>query len=227
MSMNQPEPKVANITLRMLLDTITRLMGRRGLRLILSRADRIYYLAYMPPENFQLAVPCSTLTRIFNAIEAVGGKRAVRMFMAHAGKDYTEYLWQAIPDVFESMRNAIDRTLPPQVQLRCAVDLLAAAGGQFAEVNVVVEEIDGAIYFTLPYTLDSWGRRAETPLCWSMRASLETQLKQLTGDHAITVREVTCRACGDANCSFQISREESRPRYVERDPLISRSVGAR
>ncbi|MCG8350677.1 MAG: hypothetical protein MI924_23150 [Chloroflexales bacterium] len=225
MTVNQPEPKVANITLRMLLNTITRLMGRRGLRLILSRADRIYYLADMPPENFQLAVPCSTLTRIFNAIEAVGGKRAMRMFMAHAGKDYTEYLWQAIPHVFESMRDTIDRTLTPHGQLRYAVDLLAAAGGQFAEVKVVVEEIDNAIYFTLPYTLDSWGQNAETPICWSMRTSLETQLKRLTNDNIITVREMTCRACGNANCSFQISREESLPLYAERDPLISRSVG--
>ncbi|MBU7017723.1 MAG: hypothetical protein HXS44_09450 [Theionarchaea archaeon] len=216
-----PSRKIQNALLLQALKASKELMGEDGFGAVINRADNIIpgMKVYLDEGNWPPPTPdqgpfASHYSALSQAIEEVGGGRAQLVRIG------VETARMGIIDLGVSMKAQLSvlKKLPgfkwrAELILKAMVDDLLNSSPGDRELNTIYVKTDDKkrVIQLVDRTGDTCHGRtgAETPVCHLYRGGIIGAVEQATG-YIPSVKEVTCMACGDPACIFEVEFEPVR-----------------
>lgn len=99
------------------------------------------------------------------------------------------------------------RVLPLGVKFRVGLDVFARVFNQFSDQVVKISETEGHYLWVIERCPVCWGRQTDEPCCQLAGGLLEEASFWASGGRRFGIEETKCKARGDAQCTFQISKQ--------------------
>ncbi len=216
-----PHRKIQNALLYQALKASKDLIGEKGFRAVINRADALspgmkMYLDQQkwPPENAQWGPPARHYAALCQAVEEVGGGRAQ---LVNIG---IETARMGMNGLGPSMKTqlAVLKRLPgfkwrAEMILKAMVDDLLDSSPGDRELHTIYMETDDEkkVIRLVDRTGDTCHGRTgvDHPVCHLYRGGIIGAVEQATG-YIPSVKEVMCMACGDPACVFEVGFEPQR-----------------
>lgn len=170
---------------------------------LLRAAGMDAYSAALPESTPDLIATQADIARLFSVGYSHLPSAQAMLFFTNMGEHLARQTWEnpAVQAIAATIQ-----TTPASEQVAVAWRELIAIVNIQARVGREVRSDANNDYLALtdcPYCHDIHG--AKQPVCFATARFYEVLLKHLTG-RAVIVREIECRAMGDANCTYAVRR---------------------
>jgi len=187
-----------------LLDEVHRLLGRRGLIVLLRRAGLDAYIDAPAPSAHVRPVPVAHWAQLVAEVHEAFDPQAAHALLWRAGESAARALRRPAP---ARVAGSALRLLPADRRLRVALDRVAAQGEEVFGTAHDVQEHASALFVSLkvcPHCA-AITRQMPRPACHTASAWIADSVEWATGEKHL-VEEVACIAAGGAECRFRIAR---------------------
>jgi predicted hydrocarbon binding protein len=99
------------------------------------------------------------------------------------------------------------RTLPADERVRIALKALASIFTHFTDQPADLEDTPHHFRFVVQVSPFAWQVMADKPVCHALVGLLQETARWAANGREYVVREVECRAAGDAGCVFLVSKQ--------------------
>jgi predicted hydrocarbon binding protein len=190
---------------RIILLAMEEVLGREGLKTILSEALLASYIDNYPSGTSDKTFSFVMMSRIIESLEQAYGPRgghgtALRVGRACFQYGLREYGLQL------GVSQLAYRLLPLQMRLRVGARSFADLFNKQTDQVVRVEEQEGRIFWHIERCPLCWARRSGEPICYLAVGLLQESLYWLSGGKIFEVEEDACIARGDPACTIRIER---------------------
>ena len=189
-----------NARVRRLMLAIQDVMGLSGLATVLRQAGLQRYANALPPANGEPGLPAAGYAALMQAIENYYGRGARGTLTRVGNASFIRLV--ASRRITAGAYRLLFKILPLQTRrmmtLRWLAREIAGRGGRVTvhlddgHINLVDHEGDATV-----------GRHRDSEICWETVGEIQEALKWSTGLE-YDVRELSCKAKGDAACRFEI-----------------------
>lgn len=191
---------------RIILESLTNVMGKNGLSAILNLAHLPVLIDNHPPDNLAREFDFSEVSAINQALEEMYGPRGGRGLALRAGRaTFADVLRN-----FGALAGVGDlafRVLPLQTKLRIGISAMARIFSQVSDQESTVHEIETDYVYTIHRCPVCWGRSGlDKPVCYIAVGLLQEGLKWVSGGNEFRVTETKCISMGDIVCEFLIQK---------------------
>lgn len=207
-SLATPQPRYyySNKHGRIYLMALEDVIGKNGLNAVLNFAGLRHLIDNLPPNNLQRGFPFEDFAAVNQAIEDMYGVRGGRGLNLRAGRAVFKYGLRDFAPIL-GLADLAFRLLPLIMKIRTGIPLFAEVFNRYTDQVVRVEEGDDAFYWHIERCPVCWGRHSDKPCCHVATGLLLESLHWVSGGKTFHVREITCIACGDERCTFEIGKK--------------------
>lgn len=201
------EKKVANLSMRMWLDTIRTVMGPRELKSVLKYAYLEKYLNNYPPENYELVIPFEDLRILFFSLYELFGGRDLYILQLRMGRERARL---SIEKYLQTAR-ALQTTaclFPEWKKIYMGLERLKEETEKLYDTTMELQEKDGSFFLVNAGYFESEKVVSPVPVCGTFVGILQYTAEWITG-HPHDVEEIQCRAMGDPVDVFKIAKVKS------------------
>jgi predicted hydrocarbon binding protein len=215
-----PKRMLPNVYMSQALKASRDLLGEDGFKAVINRAGvilpemTIYHMEEKwPPPTVDLGIKASHYSTLFRAIEEAGGGRAqlVDIGIRTASMGF-EGLGPAMKTSLTILKKLPGFRWRAGVVLKAMADDLMDVFPDDRKMNTITFEEDDEkkVFRFTDRTGDScWGRKGQAkPVCHVYRGGIIGAIQMATGQKA-GVKEVSCMACDDPACVFEIDFEQA------------------
>jgi hypothetical protein len=142
---------------------------------------------------------------IHSALEEMYGPRAGRGLARRIG-------WSSfhkLLDEFGALSGVSDlafKVLPLPAKLKLGFPAMTRVFQNLCDHHCAAQELDEAYLFSVQRCPACWGRKTESPVCYSFLGLLEESLRWVSGGQYFLVQEIECIATGDKACVFRVEK---------------------
>jgi predicted hydrocarbon binding protein len=191
---------------RIILTAMEEIMGRHGVNAVLNLAHLHHLVNNYPPNNLDLGFTFEEFSAILQNIDEMYGVRGGRGLAMRAGRETWRLALKEFVPVLGISDLAI-RTLPLGIKIKIGLDIFAQTFNRFSDQQVRLGEDQRGYLWIIERCPVCWGRTSSQPCCHLAVGLLEQSLDWVSKGRRFRVEEVSCFACGDANCTIVISKK--------------------
>lgn len=194
-----------NLAARLYLYALETVLGKSGASAVLNLAG----LRNWSPKDDVLEtrqdVDFAEFSMIHSALEEMYGPRAGRGLARRIG-------WSSfhkLLDEFGTLSGVSDlafKVLPLPAKLKLGFPAMTRVFHALCDHHCISQELNETYLFTIEHCPACWGRKTESPVCYSFLGLLEEGLRWVSGGQYFSVEEVRCIAAGDDACVFQVDK---------------------
>ena len=191
---------------RIVLKALEEILGRHGVNAALNLAELPNLVDNYPPNNLGLGFTFSELSNILATLEEMYGVRGGQALALRAGRETWIYALKEFMPILGITDLAI-RTLPLGFKIKIGLDVFAETFNKFTDQKVRLGEDSRGYLWIIERCPICWQRQSETPCCHLAVGLLEQSLDWVSRGKRFKVEQVSCKACGDSNCTIVISKK--------------------
>lgn len=193
---------IVNALVRQALTAIQEVMGENGLKAVLRSSGLERFVDNMPPNDLEPGVKTVEYAQLNQAVEDFYG-RGGRGFLHRIGKASFQYGLKE-QSALMGLAGVAMKVLPHKQRINMVLNSMAnALKKSNDQVDISVEEGDGAFYYIERSCGVCAGRTSTEPICHLYIGSLGEAVRWATGKD-LEVTETHCTAKGDDFCRFEI-----------------------
>lgn len=178
-------------------------MGLQGVDAILRLASLERYIQNYPPASAELDFPFETVSLLQSTLEQNYGPRGGRGLALRIGRACFSYGLKEYGSMLGLTEMAF-RLLSLPTKLSTGTKTFADLFNKHTDQKVRVEEKGNKISWHIERCPLCWERSANEPVCHLAVGLLQESLYWLSGGKVFDVKEITCIAQGDADCTIVI-----------------------
>jgi hypothetical protein len=194
-----------NRIVRFVFQTMDDVMGQGGLNAVLGLARLDSYIGNPPADNLVKGFDFAELAALNVALEEMYGVRGGRGMALRIGRAAFSRGMKTF-GALAGMRDPVFRSLSRDERCRIGLQALARIFNRFSDQHTVFHEDNLSFHFIADPSPIAWGRSAEKPVCHLLGGIVTECLRWASNGYEYYVFETTCRACGDARCTFSINK---------------------
>lgn len=191
---------------RMLLLALEDVMGRNGVRAVLSLSGLRHRVNNYPPDNLELGFSFEESSSIMQALEEMYGPRSGRSLAIRAGRAGFKYGLKYFGSLF-GMADLAFRLLPLEMKLKVGLNAMADTFNDFTDQVVRVEEEPDRFICVVERCPVCWERRADKPCCHAAVGLLQETVSWISSGKSFDIEQIACIASGDSTCTFRIDKQ--------------------
>ncbi len=188
---------------RIMLTGMEEVMGSHGVDALLSLAALERYIQNYPPDSAELDFPFETVSLLQSTLEQAYGPRGGRGVALRVGRACFSYGLKEYGTMLGLTEMAF-RLLSLPTKLSTGTKTFADLFNKHTDQKVRVEEKENKIFWHIERCPLCWERSANEPVCHLAVGLLQESLYWLSGGKVFDVKETTCIAQGDADCTIVI-----------------------
>lgn len=188
---------------RIMLTGMEEVMGLQGVDAILRLASLERYIQNYPPASAELDFPFETVSLLQSTLEQNYGPRGGRGLALRIGRACFSYGLKEYGSMLGLTEMAF-RLLSLPTKLSTGTKTFADLFNKHTDQKVRVEEKGNKISWHIERCPLCWERSANEPVCHLAVGLLQESLYWLSGGKVFDVKEITCIAQGDADCTIVI-----------------------
>lgn len=191
---------------RIILSSLEEVMGKSGLRAVLSQAELEHWIDQLPPDNLNLEFSFDDISALQFGLERLYGPRGGRGLALRTGRAAFKY---GLRD-FGPMMGFTDlafRLAPLENKLRWGAELFADIFNHYTDQKVLVEVRADHILWHIQRCPICWNRESDTPVCHLAVGLLQEALYWVSGGKIFRIEETHCIARGDPTCTIRIEKQ--------------------
>jgi predicted hydrocarbon binding protein len=188
---------------RIMLTGMEEVMGSHGVDSILRLAALEQYIQNYPPASAELDFSFETISLIQSTLEQNYGPRGGRGLALRIGRACFSYGLKEYGSMLGLTEMAF-RLLSLPTKLSAGTKSFADLFNKHTDQKVRVEEKANKIFWHIERCPLCWGRTTDEPVCHLAVGLLQESLYWLSGGKVFDVKETTCIAQGDADCTIVI-----------------------
>jgi predicted hydrocarbon binding protein len=150
-------------------------------------------------------IPFETISLLQQTLEQVYGPRGGRGLALRTGRSCFKYGIKEYGSLMGITEMAF-RLLPLQTKLRAGAKSFAELFNKHTDQIVRIEENEQKFFWHIERCPLCWGRNTDEPVCHLAVGLLQEALYWLSGGKVFNVEQVSCIACGDANCTITFDK---------------------
>jgi predicted hydrocarbon binding protein len=189
---------------RIMLTGMEEVMGLQGVDAILRLASLERYIQNYPPASAELDFPFETVSLLQSTLEQNYGPRGGRGLALRIGRACFSYGLKEYGSMLGLTEMAF-RLLSLPTKLSTGTKTFADLFNKHTDQKVRVEEKGNKIFWHIERCPLCWERSANEPVCHLAVGLLQESLYWLSGGKVFDVKETTCIAQGDADCTIVIN----------------------
>jgi predicted hydrocarbon binding protein len=190
---------------RMMLLSLEDVMGKNGVKAVLSLARLRHRIDNFPPDNLALGWSFDEMGALNQALDDMYGPRGGRGLAVRAGRAGLYYGVREFGAVL-GIADLAFRLLPLGMKMKMGINAMAQTFNRTSDQVVRIEEDMDHFYYHIDRCPVCWGRTAEVPICHAGLGLLQEGLHWVTGGKNIRVEETLCIAKGDPACTYVIDK---------------------
>ncbi len=180
-------------------------MGTSGFNMLLNLAKLDQFVNHLPPDTLDKNFDFAYMAALNLALEEIYGERGGRGMALRVGRASFSQGMKKF-GAFAGMNDKAFRSLPLDERCRMGLQVLANIFNKFSDQQSAFEEDSKAYYFTTENSPMAWGRRSERPVCHALAGIVQESVRWASNGREFYVYEISCRACGDPKCVFEINK---------------------
>jgi predicted hydrocarbon binding protein len=192
-----PEIYPARI-IRLIVTSYEEVLGAQGLQAVWQNAG-------LGKKDEVIDFPFDTPSRLAKGVEEVHGLQAGRGLCQRAGRSALRHGVREFSAIL-GLTDRGFRLLPSGQKILRGMDLLAWLMNHYSDQRVHAEKTDTHLLLINERCSQCAGRTSDTPSCHFTIGVLQEGLAWASSGKQFPVEEITCRARGDAACTFRILR---------------------
>jgi hypothetical protein len=180
-------------------------MGQGGLNALLGLAKLDSYIGHPPPDNLAKAFDFADLAALSLALEEMYGIRGGRGMALRVGRAAFSRGMKTF-GALAGVQDPAFRQLARDERCQIGLQALAQIFNRFSDQKSTFREDELSFHFIAEPSPIAWGRTSEKPVCHLLGGMITECLRWASNGHEYYVFESTCRACGDARCTFSMNK---------------------
>ncbi len=188
---------------RIMLTGMEEVMGSHGVDAILRLASLEQYIQGYPSASTERDFPFETISLLQSTLEQNYGPRGGRGLALRIGRACFSYGLKEYGSMLGLTEMAF-RLLSLPTKLSAGTKSFADLFNKHTDQKVRVEEKGNKIFWHIERCPLCWGRTTDEPVCHLAVGLLQESLYWLSGGKVFDVKETTCVAQGDADCTIVI-----------------------
>jgi len=197
---------IPNSLLYVALVTIEDVMGKNGLNTILNVSSMTKFRDNIPPNDGEQVYPATDFSALVKGLIDVIGMKGARAIITNAGRKGFRNVVEKSPEMFGLVGIELEKMATDRERISSLLNAITYETNQiFGEGHQTFEEKDGR--FIISIHRCSWCHSiedAETPICYG-EVGFDDEAVFWATKKRYRVKEIACRAMGDAACVFEIS----------------------
>ncbi len=207
------EKRIPSLLLRILLDQVEDIMGRRSLIMLLRQAGLAEYVDAVPPRSDSPSITLDQYSRLLANIYQIFGAKGAQSIFTRGGRLGAVEMRRQHPAQF-AVAGVAMRLLPSARRLQLVVERLAAQGEDLYDSPHHLLEDENAFFIAIPdcpYCAEitrqsvAQNRPVGRPVCHIPVAAVSETVEWAMGQKHL-IEEVDCIALGAPACRFRISK---------------------
>jgi len=188
---------------RIILTGMEEVMGSHGVDALLRLSSLEQYIQNYPSSSTERDFSFETISLLQSTLEQQYGPRGGRGVALRAGRACFKYGLKEYGSML-GLTEVAFRLLSLPVKLRTGTKSFADLFNKHTDQIVRVEEKGDRIYWHIERCPLCWERKADEPVCHLAVGLIQESLYWLSGGKVFDVRETTCIASGDSDCTIEI-----------------------
>ncbi|MBI5354645.1 MAG: 4-vinyl reductase [Chloroflexi bacterium] len=188
---------------RIILTGMEEVMGSHGVDAVLRLAALEQYIQNYPPAGSERDFSFETVSLLQSTLEQQFGPRGGRGVALRVGRACFKYGLKEYGSML-GLTEVAFRLLSLPTKLRTGTKSFAELFNKHTDQKVRVEEKEDRIYWHIERCPLCWERKADEPVCHLAVGLIQESLYWLSGGKVFDVKETTCIAQGDADCTIEI-----------------------
>lgn len=198
-----------NKAARIMLDALENVLGKNGINAVLHMAKLSHLIDNYPPDNLDREFDFTDFAALNQALEDIYGPRGGRGLALRAGRaTFDKVIRDFGPMV--GMADLAFKVLPLHAKMKVGLRAMAETFTKISDQITRVEEEDDHYIYIIERCPVCWGRKADKPCCHVAVGLLQESMRWVSGGKEFQIKEIACKAVGDENCVFIISKEPIR-----------------
>lgn len=206
---NAPEQPIyhySNKHGRIYLMAIEDVIGKNGLNAVLNFANLKHLINNYPPNNLERGFKFADFAAVNQGIEEMYGVRGGRGLNLRAGRATFKYGLRDFAPVL-GIADLAFRLLPLLMKMKTGLPLFAEVFNRYTDQVVRVEEDEGHFFWHIERCPVCWGRHSDKPCCHTAMGLLQEAVSWVSLGKSFRIRETSCIAMGDSDCTFVIDKK--------------------
>lgn len=196
------EPMYPSAGMHVLLHSVEKVTGEKGVNAILRNAGLERYVNNFPPNEFVYNIPYSDYSAFARSMEEFYG-RAAKAMQLRVGQEMFNYGLNEQPRLLGVAATAM-KFMPMQMKMKFALEKATRTVRE--NVGVDCELRDDGDHYTFVVNMCPYCYNRRTDIgCNALTGTFTSILRWATGK-TFHAEEVSCRGKGDSTCSFYISK---------------------
>jgi hypothetical protein len=194
-----------NRIVRFVFQAMDDVMGQGGLNAVLGLGKLDRYIGNPPPDNLIKGFDFADLSALNLALEETYGVRGGRGMALRIGRAAFSGGMKTF-GALAGIQDPAFRSLSRDEACRTALQALAQIFNRFSDQQSAFHQDGLSFHFIADPSPIAWGRVSEKPVCHVLCGMITECLRWASNGHEYYVFETTCRACGDARCTFSVNK---------------------
>lgn len=182
------------------------IIGANGMIGLLKQANLPERIQNYPPMDMERTFDFADYAALAQAIDQTYGLRGARVLLGRAGRVGFKNGIGEFVDRLGVAGNAL-QYVPLGIKAPLFLKALARNFTELSDRTTEARESGDHYVFTNLRCPVCWGRHMDKPGCHLTYGFLQEAMRFISGGKEFTVTQVACIACGDANCSYHISKQ--------------------
>jgi predicted hydrocarbon binding protein len=180
-------------------------MGKHGLDATLGMAGLSRFIDAYPDDSLKRSIDFKALSALNLALDEMYGTRGGRGMALRAGRAWLVKGMNTF-GALSGMNDPAFRALPHEDRVRLSIQALASVFTHFSDQRSTFEETPQAFRFVVENSPMVWTLENDKPVCHPLVGLLQETVRWASNGRDYAVREIQCRACGDAACVFVVNK---------------------
>jgi predicted hydrocarbon binding protein len=189
---------------RIILSAAEEILGSEDTRRLLDDAALPQLSGAYLPDDLELNVPFEAISRLQCALDERYGRSGRGVALRIGKACFMQGLRDFGPSV--GLTGLEFRLLPLHAKLTAGANAFADIFNRYTDQRVRVEEDSKRLYWHIERCPICWERRSPDGCCHLATGLLHESLYWASNGRLFGVEEVSCRACGDADCTIAIEK---------------------
>ena len=189
---------------RIILGATEEILGSQEVQRLLDHAALPHLAMTFPPDDLERKVPFEAISSIQGSLDDLYGRGGRGLALRIGRACFTEGLRDFGPSA--GLTGLAFRLLPLGAKLTSGAHAFADVFNHYTDQRVCVVEDARRLYWRIERCPICWERHSTDGCCQMATGLLEEALYWASNGRIFNVEEISCVACGDADCTIAIDK---------------------
>jgi len=195
-----------NIWGRSILTSANDILGENGINALLNLVGLSEYIGQLPSDDIKKAFPFSHVASLQQGLYDMYGSKGARVFAIRGGEETFQHSLSKYDKVQKAAQAAMSLG-STEVRVKAGLMFFSKFFNTVSDQVVSITEDDNNWYWVIEHCPMCWERTADEPVCHLGVGVLNAASQWATGGKKFRIAETSCKAMGDENCVYTISKQ--------------------